>query len=575
MLGAPKDGPCAALRQRRPVPGWLVTRAGIWKQLVREDGLEEVQIAHRPYAPLAIYRDQDTGEQYVEIGWLQSGHWHSGIFPRAELRDARPLVKLAGCGMDVGSDTARSAVAWLRAAEAAWEPVMGSGWCSRRLGWQGSRHQVFQLGTGTVAGPAVTASVKLVGLDEGQQRLAGAVRTRGSFDGWRAAVSPIAEHPLALLALYASLAAPLLSLLDLRPFGLDFSASTGTGKTTAAELAASAWGDPGLLRQSWGGRVAGIEATATMLCDLPLILDESTRIQPRQREEVSSLLYAITNGVGRTLGAPGSSRGIGLRSAARWRTVLISNGEAPILQWTQDEGVRVRILSIEGAPIPAGNKGLVDRAAHALARHHGHAGPALVHHLVDTPGAQDAIRARHEAIETQLVAKAPNDVFARQATWLAVLGVTQELLRDVLGCPWASSAPLDLVLATASALRVDSATAALREVYAWAATNESRFYGRHDDHKIPPVWLGSWQRDGDLAKGSVRWSWLGIECRTLETLLRDRGYHPAAILRDWHARGWLSGDSSAHRRGPAWIGGVEIPCYRLKRDAIDALSPSW
>ena len=144
-----------------------------------------------------------------------------------------------------------------------------------------------------------------------------------------------------------------------------------------------------------------------------------------------------------------------------------------------------------------------------------------------------------------------------------------ELLRDHLGCAWATSAPLDLVLGVAAALRVDSATAALREVYAWAATNAARFYGRHDKHHPPASYLGAWKADGDLGEGTIRWAWLGIECRTLEDLLVARGYQPQAVLRDWHARQWLSGDSAAHRRGPAWIGGAEVPCYRLMREAVE------
>jgi len=556
----------ASIRGRRCPPPYTFQHDGMYRYVEKNGEPFALKISHQPIVPIRRYIDTDDSRiVYIELTWRFQQRWVSSIVLRDHAMNSRIVIDLARLGAPVSSGNARELVEWLAAAESFWDHVAPSGYIASRLGWAGRGCRVFVAGENVVqTGEHI---VKLDGIDDGQRQLAGAVRSSGTWEAWNETVAKAATHPRALLAVYAALAAPLLRLLDIPPFGLDWAARSGTGKTTTAELAASVWGHPKEMRQSWGGRVAGIEASATMLCDLPLILDESTRISPSQREDVSSLLYAITNGVGISRGSVGNSRGIGLRPTARWRTVLISTGEAPITQFTNDEGVKVRVITVNGPPFPAGSKVLVDSLSAGLRENHGHAGPRLVRFLVDNPERHEGLRARHKELERQIVAKASNDMEARQATWLACLGLAQEILRDELGCQWATIEALGLALNISKGSHIDAATEALLFAYGWATQHQARFWGRTPAEKtsMNGGLLGAWRED-DL--GST-WKHLAFIPKVLEHELVRAGYSPTAVITVWHERGWLSGRGS-RKKGLAMVGKSRMDCYRLTREAIDS-----
>ncbi|MGO9121120.1 MAG: DUF927 domain-containing protein, partial [Desulfomonilaceae bacterium] len=83
-----------------------------------------------------------------------------------------------------------------------------------------------------------------------------------------------------------------------------------------------------------------IERLCATGCDMPVILDDTKRAKP---EQIGPALYSIISGHGR---GRGSIKG--LAQTRTWRTVLISSGEAAAVSYTEDAGVRARILTIRG-----------------------------------------------------------------------------------------------------------------------------------------------------------------------------------------------------------------------------------
>ena len=74
---------------------------------------------------------------------------------------------------------------------------------------------------------------------------------RGTLSDWRDAVSiPAGQHPLPTLAISASLAGPLLHFAGLESGEIHLFGNSSTGKTTLLKLAASVWGNGGLVH-SW------------------------------------------------------------------------------------------------------------------------------------------------------------------------------------------------------------------------------------------------------------------------------------------------------------------------------------
>ena len=74
--------------------------------------------------------------------------------------------------------------------------------------------------------------------------MADAFASRGSLGEWVEAVSQVVEFPRVLIAVYAALTPPLLSILGCPNFIVDWCNPTSTGKTTVLRLGASCWGVP-------------------------------------------------------------------------------------------------------------------------------------------------------------------------------------------------------------------------------------------------------------------------------------------------------------------------------------------
>src|SRR5215212_8643622 len=170
----------------------------------------------------------------------------------------------------------------------------------------------------------------------------------GDDTSWVQAVAQVADRPRALLALYASLAPPLLEIIEAPNFGIDWCGFTSLGKTTTLRVAASVWGNPdergtNTVLHTWDATRVWVERASATLDGLPLLLDDTKRA--KQRSLVAQTIYDVVQGRGRGRGSPK-----GLRRSGSWRTILLSTGEAPATSFTEDAGTRARILTLWGSP---------------------------------------------------------------------------------------------------------------------------------------------------------------------------------------------------------------------------------
>src|SRR5207249_466503 len=190
---------------------------------------------------------------------------------------------------------------------------------------------------------------------------------------------------------------PLLPIFRAPNFIVDLANATSTGKTTAARIAASAWGQPDeklpdSVVQSWDSTKVWLERAPSTMPDLPLFLDDTKRAKrPRL---VADTLYAVAQGRGR-----GRGNVVGLDRVRTWRTVAVSTGEAPATSFTQDGGTRMRCMELRGMPFGRKDddtRRFVDTLNLAVTRNYGHAGPALVRWLVENPEQWPLLRATYE-----------------------------------------------------------------------------------------------------------------------------------------------------------------------------------
>ena len=120
--------------------------------------------------------------------------------------------------------------------------------------------------------------------------------------------------------------------------------------------------------------------------------------------------------------------------------VLISSGEAPLASFSEDGGVRARILDCWGSPFGEPS----EQTAHCvrelndqLASHYGHAGPLFVRNLVDMRQDREGLRNWYRELLAEYQVRAgSNAVASRMAAYFAVLEIAECLAHVTLQLPW-------------------------------------------------------------------------------------------------------------------------------------------
>ena len=76
---------------------------------------------------------------------------------------------------------------------------------------------------------------------------------------------------------------------------------------------------------------------------LPVILDDTSKVSSRIRENFEGLVYDLCSGKGKSR----SDKNLGLRRENRWKNCILTNGERPLRSYVQQGGAINRILEIE------------------------------------------------------------------------------------------------------------------------------------------------------------------------------------------------------------------------------------
>ena len=576
--------------------GWALCDDGIFQERPdSEGGVAHVRVTRAPVMVTGVLVDVDTDDvtaapvEHVCLEWrLGDGRWTHGVVPRSRVRDTRALVKLSDVGIDSGSHNARALVGWLAACEGENAEDLPRAWVAKRMGWMGDNGRLgFMVGAQHIGPDAQGEDRRLrprdwhachVQLDavDGYAQMASGFRTSGDLDGWRRAVESVGAFPSPILALYASLAAPMVAILDGAPNAiLDWSGDTSRGKTSLLRIAASVWGVPskrgGGLISSWDTTQVGVERATGFFHDLPLILDDTKDC--KNKEIISSVLYSFSGGAGRMRGSID-----GVRRSSSARGVLLSTGEQAITEYSQDAGARARVLQLGGSPFGSGDqRAVVEGLAVGLADHHGPAGPEMIRWLLRNRDEWDGLKRAYESKRSRWAEKASgadgSSVGARIAGTLALLEMGAHVAHSVLGVAAPGCDPMGYALESAAGVvrETDRPRAALESVYAWACAHEVDFWGRHQtigpamEPKVPSRgWAGSWDK---LGEDYDNWAYVAFIPDALRRILKHQGYEDVSgIMASWRERGWIQ--TTGNRRGYTMrtrVGSSRVGCVRLAR----------
>lgn len=507
-----------------------------------------------------------TKQLYTEIAFCRMDKWRTIVVPNAVALNHRKFsdVLLDRGVMATATQTAEICN-WLLAYWEENKAYIPQTIGAAEMGWHGEGAKYgFLLGKEQIANPKAR---RLEFHVEGDDTDADAYKPMGTMAGWLEMLATVADYPAMKIAVYASLAAPLLHVLQLGNCLVDFACETSQGKSTALRLGESCWRSYQQELFNWDTTLAAVEDRARRLNDLPLVVDETQLLDPQMAGRfVYGILGGRTRGRADRLGAE--------RLAKSWRTMLITSGEQPVSEHAHKAGASARSLSILTPPLgPPSVQGA--ELAHALRRgcksHCGHAGRAVVRWLVDHRDRWDELKDRHRDQAARL-RDGSSGAQSRMADVVALLELTAAIVLEAIpGFPWTTT-QLSRDPATAALLgeavshavvSADVPTRAFEYMLSVAAANPQRWWLPHDKNPTTPSmgWFGRSDR------GERELCWLPS---ALRKVLEEGRFASDAVQRAWRERGWLVPDAGrpGFTRKVTFIGGRErMVCVR--EDALE------
>jgi hypothetical protein len=491
--------------------------------------------------PTTRIKTRQTQEELLEIVLWEAGQWRSLTVHRSQISDTKKITQLSDYGVFVSSVNAKESVRFFHDFLDINQQAMPTKEVSNQFGWV--RDSAFLLKDVISKEPV---DIAFRSNDGGDHQIYESLSSSGTFEGWLQAVQLVEKYPKALVALYASFAAPLLKPLNLGNILVDFSGLTSTGKTTCQRIAGSVWGNPDersatSFIRNWDTTKVGLERTLARLNDLPCVIDDSKKADPRRVEQ---FIYLLVNGQGRMRGSRA-----GLAESFNWRTVGISSGEAPITSYAVSSGAMARVIPIKGSPFGQSDpetRKVVDELNSQVRQNHGHAGPLWIRWIIEHKPEWPWWKERYDAVRYNF-----DDTFgaaSRLADACALISLAGDLVHEALGLTWPYSDPLRQLWETIAAefTEIDVGIRALREVYEFAVANPGRFYckGRHP---ISENCYGAWDYEDQ------GWQSVNFIPSVLKARLTDLGYRYEEIVQNWKEKGWLAldhrGDNPRHSLG--------------------------
>lgn len=496
-----------------PVPnGWACASACLYK--LNATGVPTL-IAASPVAIVDRSIDADTETVCVDVVWRYAGRWTRATVRRRDALTRDGLLgPLLSQGLPVDQSTATELTKWLAACDAGLTSEPGQS--LSRLGW---------LPDGSGYAPL---TVRAIPPGDGERDVIRAYTTGGTWEEWREEVWNRVTGQRAEVAILASLAAPLLHVVQQSGWTLDLGFRRGSGKTTAQQAAASVWGSRRTIAP-WPRTWAGMRSVAEFRSDIPAILDDTKNVGS-EWHLVKAFLYQVSSEESQVLGSAGG----GTRSSRLLRTIVISSGESPIADHLQGaDGASFRILTLGDRPFPSGFGQTVKAIERATREHYGHAGPRLVRWLIQRRHDWPKLAKRFQDHAARVGSGA--DDTGRLGDRLGLLYLAADLAEEALGLR-PSPAVLDAFTKHALGGQADRdmAAEALRHVIAHLTARPAQVVG----------WGAKEQKQPYLAaQGTVmdaRGSDLLLIASELGPILEAGGYDPREIRRAWLDRGWLA-----------------------------------
>lgn len=436
-----------------------------------------ITVCRRPVVITGKTFDTDTKNNMLTLAYMTTaGKWKK-LAPteKAIVFNSRKLVDLANADLPVTSSNANLLVDYLDAFNAANESKFPLTKQVARCGWHKFNDVDYFIDPRRPCVLTEEGKPVAVKVDDNRSEFTTHLRKVGSLEKWREAYELAKNSPVARLMVAASVAPPLLEVLNERNFLLYVYAPTRAGKTTALTLGASAVGSNKLIR-SFDGTKNGLAGAAADVCDFPFLVDEKQVADNRLRDSFSALIYALANGIGRTR----LNRDSTLKKVQSWRTIAIMTGETQMIDDNATGGSYTRELPI-AAPKEILPADVCKKIRDIIADNYGFAFPLVVDRILAAD--KERLRASYSDLSEALIEMNPN-LLPEHCRYLATLILADAMLNTVLGLEAANVAVKNAVISAKEIFPMIPTTAEISDterekgfVIKLLAENQSNFLG--------------------------------------------------------------------------------------------------
>lgn len=297
----------------------------------------------------------DTDRTKMEVAFFKNGRWIKKVVP-TEILYNKP-TDLSQYGLKITSSNAKYFKEYITDFELHNEiPIVNT---IDRLGWRNNYKEFIPYS-------------EILQLDNPE--LLENYTESGTLEEWCNAISKYRTNHIFRFILSSAFSAPLIPILNERPFTVYNFAPSRSGKTALLNVAISVFGDPRKLITTFNSTTVGIEKLLQLNNHLPLAIDE------KQIAEVQNFLEKVIFMASSQQGRVRGNKYGGLAPQTRFSNIPLATGEEPFTKTSSTTGIGTRCLEIEGKPFE--NSKQAQEMYKATSKYYGTAGRTYIKELI-------------------------------------------------------------------------------------------------------------------------------------------------------------------------------------------------
>jgi len=309
---------------------WIATDEGIKTYTM----FGECLACYHPILPIERLRNIETGIEKIKIAFKRNNKWRDMIVDKDIIASANKIVALSNLGIAVTSENAKYLVRYLSDIENFNDDTISTKISTSKMGWLNGEFMPYN------------DDVMFDGNDRFKDTFE-SIREQGDYDTWLDLVKGIraTKRIEPKMSLAASFASVLLKICGALPFFVNLWGLTEGGKTVSLMLAASVWADPGENKYigDFKSTDVAIEIKMDFLNNLPVMLDDTSRVSSKIKDNFEGFIYDLCSGKGKSR----SNKSLGINRENHWNNVILTNGERPLSSDKLQGGAINRILDLE------------------------------------------------------------------------------------------------------------------------------------------------------------------------------------------------------------------------------------